>query len=91
MPGGPTDQVPLLFFDLYSRGEFSAEAIDDWVGRWHDCQDPASLGRELFDYLGLTVPEYPVWVCDADALSYVLKAGLGGPSLAEVVGNISPP
>lgn len=85
MPDGPTDQVPPSFFDLFSRGEVSAEAIDDWVGRWHDGQDAAAAGRELSDYLGLTVPEYQVWVSDADALPYLLKARLAGRSLDEVV------
>jgi hypothetical protein len=85
MPDGSTDQMPPSFFDLYSRGDVSAQAIDDWVGRWHDGQDPASVGRELSEYLGLTVPEYQVWICDADALPYLLDGRRAGRALGEIV------
>jgi hypothetical protein len=85
MPDSSTDHAPPSFFDLFSRGEVSAEVIDVWVGRWHDGQDPASVGRELSDHLGLTVPEYQVWICDADALPFLLDARRAGRALDEVV------
>ncbi len=28
------------FIDLYSRGEASADDIDDFVDRWHDAREP---------------------------------------------------
>jgi len=62
------------FFDLYSRGAVAAEAIEDWVERWHQGQDPAAVGRDLHDYLGLSLPEYQVWVYDPDALPVLLDA-----------------
>jgi hypothetical protein len=82
-----TDRIPWSFFDLYSYGKESAEAIDDWVGRWHDGRDPGAVGRELHEYLGLSLPEYQVWVYDADALPYLLDARRAGRSLDEVVGE----
>jgi hypothetical protein len=80
-----TDRIPSSFFDLYSHGKESAEAIDDWVGRWHDGRDPRAVGRELHEYLGLSLREYQVWVYDADALPYLLDARRAGRSLDEVV------
>nr|WP_294523688.1 hypothetical protein [uncultured Rhodopila sp.] len=67
------------FFDLYARGAVPAEAIDDWIGRWHD--DPSVGGRELHAWLGLSLPEYQVWVYDADALPLILEARRSGQTL----------
>ena len=74
------------FLDLYSDGVVSADAIDEWVGRWHDGTDPIALGRDLYDYLGLTLPEYQLWVYDPDALHCILEARRSGDALDEVVG-----
>jgi len=71
------------FFDLYSRGAVPAEAIDDWVGRWHD--DASAAARELHVWLGLSLPEYQVWVYDADALSVILEARRSGRPLDSAV------
>ncbi len=71
------------FFDLYSRGAVPAEAIDDWAGRWHD--DPSLAGRELHAWLGLSLPEYQVWVYDAGALPLILEARRSGRSLDRAV------
>nr|WP_294543661.1 hypothetical protein [uncultured Rhodopila sp.] len=71
------------FFDLYSRGAVAAEAIDDWVGRWHD--DPSLARQELHAWLGLSLPEYQVWVYDADALAFILEARRSGRSLDRAV------
>jgi hypothetical protein len=73
------------FFDLYSRGAASADAIEDWVGHWHDRDDPDAVGRDLHAYLGLTLPEYQVWVHDADALPIILDARRSGRPLAGAV------
>jgi hypothetical protein len=82
-----TDRTPPSFFDLYSHGMEPAEAIDDWVARWHDGQDLAAVDRELHEYLGLSLPEYQVWVYDAGALPYLLDARGAGRSLEEAVGE----
>lgn len=46
------------FMDEYLAGRATAGEVDDWVDRWHDGDDD----RELHAYLGLTWPEYAVWV-----------------------------
>jgi hypothetical protein len=85
MSDSRTDQLPSSFFDLCSNGTESAHAIDDWVGRWHDGIDPAAVGHELHEYLGLSLAEYQVWVLDADALPYLLDARRAARPLDEVV------
>jgi hypothetical protein len=72
------EEKKVSFFDLYSRGQVGAEAIDDWVGRWHGGSDPASADRELHEYLGLSLPEYQVWTYDPDALPSILRARQSG-------------
>ncbi len=76
---------PLSFFDLYSRGLVEAEAIDYWIGRWHANADQHMAGRELHEYLGLTLAEYQVWVYDPDALPYLLDARRSKRSLDKIV------
>ena len=78
-------KTALSFFDLYDRGEVAADAIDDWIGRWHEQADSAAVGREIHDYLGLTPPEYQVWVYDPDALPYLRAARRAGRALDAVV------
>jgi hypothetical protein len=85
MSDTPIDTEPLSFFDLYSRGLVEAEAIDDWVGRWHDGGDQPATARDLHEYLGLTLPEYQVWVYDPDALPYLLNARRSKRALEEIV------
>jgi hypothetical protein len=90
MDGGSTfsrriDAGGASFFDLYSRGAVPAEAIDDWIGRWHD--DPSVAGRELHAWLGLSLPEYQVWVYDAEALPVILEARRSGGTLDGAVAD----
>jgi hypothetical protein len=51
----------------------------------HDGHDPAAAGRELHDYLGLSLTEYQLWVYDADALPVILAARRGGRPLDRAV------
>jgi hypothetical protein len=60
------------FFDLYSQGDVSEDAIDDFVGAWHDSGD--AEGRSLSSFLGITADEYAVWVMDARTLPLILAA-----------------
>jgi hypothetical protein len=57
------------FFDLFSRGEVSADQIDDYIEAWHE-----GAGKEasLHEYLGLTWPEYQQWAEDAGSLHQIL-------------------
>jgi hypothetical protein len=76
------ENEPKSFFDLYGSGNVASEAIDDWVGRWHD---GSAAGQELHIYLGLTLPDYQVWVYDPEALPVVLHARQTGTPLVEAV------
>jgi hypothetical protein len=85
MSGSGITKTALSFFDLYDRDAVAADAIDDWIGRWHEQADPAAVGREIHDYLGLTLPAYQVWVYDPDALPYLRAARRAGRTLDAVV------
>ena len=75
------------FLDLYSRGEASADDIDDFVDRWHDAQEPWAKDLELYEYLGMTHEEYKVWLCDPLALPAILDARRSGRALAAVMAD----
>ena len=75
----------LRFFDLYSRGLLEPDAIDEWVGRWHRVADQAGIHPEVHAYLGLSLPEYQLWVYDPDALPTVLQARRSGKPLTLLV------
>jgi hypothetical protein len=56
------------FFDLYSRGEVIPDHIHDFIGRWHDDQEPWARDMPLDEYLGLTHDEYEVGLHDPFSL-----------------------
>ncbi|HVC61328.1 MAG TPA: hypothetical protein VND19_13315 [Acetobacteraceae bacterium] len=62
------------FFDLYRRGEATAEGIEDFVRRWHYNPEPGAGDLPLHDYFGPTREEYEVLPYDAEALPQVLAA-----------------
>ena len=67
------------FFDLFSRGQVSADAIDDFVEAWHTSGEEED--RPLSDFLGMTEDEYAVWVMDARTLPLILSVRQSGGSL----------
>lgn len=73
------------FFDLYSRGEVTAEQIDDFISQWHHA--PESDPRSLAEYLGMTDEEYAVSVMDPAALPQIVAAREQGRPLREVMAN----
>lgn len=63
---------PVIFFDLYARGDVSALEIDDYVEAWHNTGDEEQ--RSLSEYLGLTEDDYAVWLMDVRTLPIILSA-----------------
>lgn len=80
-----TEARARAFFELYSQGEVSADKIDDFVGRWHDGNEPCAKDLPLHEYLGLSHDEYEAWVYDANALPQILEARQSNRSLAEAM------
>ena len=80
-----TDARAPSFFELFSQGNASADDIDDFVGRWHDDNEPWAKDLSLHEYLGLTHDEYEVWLYDADALPQILEARLSNRRLVDVM------
>jgi hypothetical protein len=73
------------FFDLYSQGKVGADQIDSYVDAWHDAHESWARQIPLHEYLGLTWPEYQVWVCDADSLPVILEARVSATPLPAVI------
>jgi len=73
------------FFDLYSRGEVAPDDIHDFIGRWHEDQEPWACEMPLHEYLGLTHDEYEVWLYDPFSLPCILQARQPGGDLADIM------
>lgn len=48
----------LKFIDACLVGEALLDDIDDYVGAWHDSDSE----EEIYEFLGMTLDEYGVWV-----------------------------
>nr|WP_294543663.1 hypothetical protein [uncultured Rhodopila sp.] len=73
------------FFELYSRGEVSAEQIGDFTSQWHAAPD--SEQRSLAPYLGMTQEEYDVFLMDPATLPQILIARRPGRSLVQAIAD----
>ncbi|MGJ9460469.1 hypothetical protein [Oceanobacillus sp. CF4.6] len=57
----------LKFMEACLQGEALLEEIDDYVDEWHD----SDSDEEIYDYLGMTIEEYGVWVEDDSMLKTI--------------------
>jgi hypothetical protein len=73
------------FFDLYSRGEVAPDDIHDFIGRWHESQEPWAHDMAPHEYLALTHDEYEVWLYDPFSLPCILQARQPGGNLAGIM------
>jgi hypothetical protein len=73
------------FFDLCSRGKVVLDDIHDFIGRWHDDQEPWARDMPLHEYLGLTRDEYEVWLYDPFSLPFILQARQPGGNLPDIM------
>ena len=71
------------FFALYDSGRAAAEAIDDFVGAWHESGDDEQ--RSLAAYLGVTDEEHGVLLITDRALPVILAARRANRPLREFV------
>lgn len=75
------------FIDLCLSGRASVDEIDDFVDLWHG----GGTDIPLHDYLGLTRPEYALWVEKPESLKYIISSRKNGqptgdfPSVAQTV------
>jgi hypothetical protein len=58
------------FVELCLKGERLPEEIDYFVDEWHDGESSVPL----HEFLGMTRPEYNLWVVDGEVLPFVLDA-----------------
>src|SRR5438105_3861125 len=69
------------FIDLAVEGKVAADDLDDFVEAWH--KEPQD--QPLHQFLGMSEPEYSLWLRDPDMLSFVLRARQEGRPLTAVI------
>jgi len=67
------------FVDLCLSGDALADEIDDYIDQWHG----KGTGMSLHQFLGLSWPEYALWVERPDCLKYILYARKNSRVIAE--------
>ncbi len=70
-------EIKRSFVERYLAGELGADAIDDFIDRWHAGEGHGDLAQ----YLGFTQSEYAAWVERPDALPCILEARRPGTDL----------
>ncbi|HEX9466031.1 MAG TPA: hypothetical protein VGB82_25810 [Alphaproteobacteria bacterium] len=58
------------FVDLCAKGHALLEDIDAFVSDWHD--HPHDM--PLHEFLGMTWPEYSLWISEPDILAHIVTA-----------------
>ena len=58
--------------------------IDTYIERWHQCDSDKSI----HDFLGLTLPEYSLWVEYPDALSRIVTARNTGANIDDLLDSL---
>ena len=58
------------FIEKCLDGEVLYEEIDDYVDIWHD----SNSTDELYEFLGMTLQEYDIWMTNPDILPLIIKA-----------------
>ena len=57
--------------------------IDDYIDAWHEGK--AGIGKELYEFLGMTPIEYAMWVERPEILQFIIDAHLLGKPIQEVI------
>lgn len=74
------------FVHAVLAGHAFPEDIDDWIDNWHDAPEPADgRGVELHTFLGMTWPEYALWVEQPDSLRFIIAAHHQGRPVEELM------
>lgn len=73
------------FFDLYARGEVTADSVHDHIDRWHDRYKDQADYPPLHEYLGMTHDEYEVWLYDPFALPFIRQSRQPGGNLVDIM------
>lgn len=70
------------FMNQLLSGSATLDQFPDYVAKWHDDD---SYDGEVYDYLGLTWPEYKLVVLDESRLRYVAAARRHGMTLDDIL------
>jgi hypothetical protein len=58
------------FMQLALQGYALPDDIDDFVDDWHD----GASNDEIYEFLGMTLEEYTLWVSNPDSLPIIITA-----------------
>jgi hypothetical protein len=76
------------FVDAVLSGGAGLEDIDDYVDAWHDLpESEPGAHQELHEWLGLSWPEYQLWVEEPPSLRFVISARVTHRPLETVLEN----
>jgi hypothetical protein len=69
------------FLNLCLSGEVDLEDIDDFIDVWHD----SNSKEEIYDFLGLTMNEYALYVEKPSSLPYIIMSHRFGTSIEDAL------
>ena len=70
-------------------GRALASDVDDWITEWHDATDGYASEVEIHEFLGMSWPEYQVFVEHPESLRFVIAAHKANEPLEEVLASRS--
>lgn len=72
------------FIERCLSGEVLMDEIEDYVEKWHSSDSAVPL----YTFLGMTKPEYNLWVSDPGVLPFIVKAHKESRSVSEVIDDL---
>ncbi|WMX57434.1 hypothetical protein [Peribacillus sp. R9-11] len=71
----------LTFMDACVQGEALLEDIDEYIEEWHESETE----EEIYDFLGMTLEEYGIWVENDFMLKTIFYSREIGKPIIEVI------
>jgi hypothetical protein len=67
------------FIDRCISGDAFLDEVDDYIDEWHD--NSTSEDVELYEYLGMTLLEYSLWITNPNIIGLIVDARRKGLNL----------
>jgi hypothetical protein len=73
------------FIQDCANGDALLDDIDNYIDRWHESDSPLPLHT----YLGMSKPEYSLWLTEPAALAFIIKAKREHRSVASIMDSLN--
>jgi len=73
------------FIQQCLEGKALIDDIDDFIDLWHESDSDLPLHQ----FLGMTRPEYSLWVADPNVLPHIINAHKQGRDVSDILEEIS--